>query len=197
MPPILKDMQTLFSLLPPNSLLRCKKRLLGLFVAFLFLFLCDRLTKIYFTTHLQGAMSYSPLYPYGGVPVFENLFGIDFCLHWVSNLGGAWGLFAHTPSFLRTVRLLLGLALLLYFLALNQSRSKDLSLLLLLSGAWGNLYDTYVIGYVIDFLHFTLWKYSFPVFNIADTWIFLGVTSFFIQSLRKQHDTVSLSHSPS
>jgi len=46
---------------------------------------------------------------------------------------------------------------------------------LILTGAVGNVLDYFVYGHVIDMLHFVLWTYDFPVFNIADSLITLGV----------------------
>lgn len=46
---------------------------------------------------------------------------------------------------------------------------------LILGGAVGNLFDRVRLGYVVDFVH---WHYqdrfSWPIFNVADVWIFLG-----------------------
>jgi len=44
------------------------------------------------------------------------------------------------------------------------------SLILILSGAAGNLIDRLRLGYVIDFIDFRVW----PVFNIADSMITIG-----------------------
>lgn len=42
-------------------------------------------------------------------------------------------------------------------------------------GAIGNCLDYLIYGHVIDFIHFCFWGHSFPVFNIADSYITLGV----------------------
>ena len=47
----------------------------------------------------------------------------------------------------------------------------QISLVLILSGATGNLIDRIKLGYVIDFLDFRIW----PVFNFADSFITIGV----------------------
>jgi signal peptidase II len=52
---------------------------------------------------------------------------------------------------------------------------KRIPIWLVLTGALGNALDYCLYGHVIDFLHFTFWGYSFPIFNIADSCIFLGV----------------------
>ena len=44
------------------------------------------------------------------------------------------------------------------------------------SGGLANLYDRIVLGYVRDFIHLHYKTYSWPVFNIADCFICLGVT---------------------
>jgi signal peptidase II len=44
----------------------------------------------------------------------------------------------------------------------------------MLSGALGNLIDRVLFGYVIDFLDFYINSYKWPVFNVADSIIFVG-----------------------
>ena len=46
---------------------------------------------------------------------------------------------------------------------------------LILGGAVGNLYDRVAYGYVIDFLDAYYQQWHWPVFNIADSAIVLGV----------------------
>lgn len=46
---------------------------------------------------------------------------------------------------------------------------------LIMGGAIGNLVDRVVHGAVFDFLYFHLGNFGFPAFNLADTFIFLGV----------------------
>lgn len=46
---------------------------------------------------------------------------------------------------------------------------------LLISGLLGNLFDRIIYGYVRDFLDFRFGSYNYPVFNLADTFIFCGV----------------------
>jgi signal peptidase II len=49
-----------------------------------------------------------------------------------------------------------------------------------LGGALGNLADRVARGYVVDFIHVEHW----PVFNVADTWVTLGVALFVYASAR-------------
>ena len=45
---------------------------------------------------------------------------------------------------------------------------------MLIGGIFGNLLDRITRNAVIDYLHFTFFNYSFPIFNIADACIVVG-----------------------
>ena len=53
--------------------------------------------------------------------------------------------------------------------------------MLVIAGALGNLYDRLRFGYVIDFLDLRVW----PVFNVADTSICIGVFLVLLSFFRK------------
>ena len=61
---------------------------------------------------------------------------------------------------------------------MKKNINNNLSLLsfsLILSGALGNLIDRVVRGYVVDYISFTLFNREMSVFNLADTYITIGV----------------------
>ena len=57
----------------------------------------------------------------------------------------------------------------------------------LIGGAVGNLYDRLANGYVTDFIHIAGW----PVFNLADTFITLGVGILMLILLRSERAPVA------
>ena len=52
---------------------------------------------------------------------------------------------------------------------------NNIALSILLGGIAGNLADRLFLGYVRDFLDFRFGSYNFPIFNLADTFIVIGV----------------------
>lgn len=126
-------------------------------------------------------------YPFGGIPIFANFFGISFSLNYVINTGAAWGLFAGHPGLLFALRtlIILGLASYLLFFQKGDGLPK-FPTWLIVTGAVGNVIDYILYGHVIDFFHFTFWGRSFPVFNLADSYITLGVVGLlFARSIHK------------
>jgi signal peptidase II len=54
---------------------------------------------------------------------------------------------------------------------------------LIMGGAAGNLFDRVVRGRVVDFIYFHYYAWSYPVFNIADSAITIGVAIILLHSL--------------
>lgn len=137
----------------------------------------DGLTKYWTDAHLP-LMGYTHQgYPYGGIPIFKDFLGIDFSLNHATNKGAAWGVFSQFQTILLAFRLVLIAALFVFLIKFNQRRSWQIPLVLIFAGALGNVIDFFVYGHVVDMLHFVLWGYDFPIFNISDTAIFLGIAT--------------------
>ncbi|HSX11013.1 MAG TPA: signal peptidase II [Chlamydiales bacterium] len=132
---------------------------------FVFLLCLDVVTK------LAAIQFIPPLgpggYPFSGIPVF-SMGGITCSLNYVVNSGAAWGVFAGYPGLLFAFRALIILGLVLFV-------PKRMPVWLIVTGAVGNAIDYCLYGHVIDFIHFTFWGYWFPIFNVADSCITIGV----------------------
>lgn len=73
---------------------------------------------------------------------------------------------------------------LLWWLKKSVRGFEATALVLILSGALGNLIDRFVHGAVVDFIHLHAFGYNFYVFNVADSAITIGVALLLIDSLR-------------
>ncbi len=80
---------------------------------------------------------------------------------------------------------LVGLAIAATLLASGRRLSTltRVSLALILAGAWGNMIDRFRLGYVVDFIHFHVRGFDFPVFNVADACIVVGAVLLLLASL--------------
>lgn len=110
---------------------------------------------------------------------------VDFHLTYVRNVGAAWGALSSLPKSVRSpffsLVTIVALSIVGWLFATSHpgQRFYRIGLGLIFAGAIGNFVDRILLGYVIDWIHFHWrifgWEYSFPVFNIADVSINLGV----------------------
>ena len=109
---------------------------------------------------------------YDSILVIKDFFYITY----VRNTGAAWSLFAGETILLLIVSLVMIGGIVLYVYK-NKPKYKleKIAYSLILGGAIGNFLDRIVYGYVIDFLDFYIFGYNYPIFNLADTFIVLGV----------------------
>jgi signal peptidase II len=101
------------------------------------------------------------------------------------NTGAAWGIFQHYNLLLTAVSVVT--VVVLWFLRHSFSLDRPgprLALGLIVGGIIGNLIDRIRIGSVIDFLYFSIGRYHWPAFNVADSSICIGVGLYIIFSWR-------------
>ncbi len=162
-----------------RSLVDIKKRK-GVLFSFLFLWALDFFSKYLLFFHVS---------PWnlgeGSGQIVQGFMGIDLFLSFVFNKGCAFGLLAQFQPWLLVLRV--GIVLWLFSLLFSKTTSSISSYFyaLILGGAIGNITDFFVYGHVIDFLHFRFLGHSFPVFNIADAAICIGVAGLIIQSFKE------------
>lgn len=109
-----------------------------------------------------------------------------FDLRLVFNPGVSFGFFPQSSSYGTWV--LVGLAvaitsLMLYWLFKASDSFSATGLGLIIGGAVGNIIDRLRLGAVVDFLDFHWHGFSFPAFNLADTWITMGAGLLVISEL--------------
>jgi signal peptidase II len=111
------------------------------------------------------------------ITIVPNFFDIRY----IKNTGAAFGLMARLPDaarlpFLVGVSLVaMGLIFYLFVKAEKERLTYLLSLSLVFAGAIGNLIDRVMFGEVRDFLHAHIYNLSWPIFNIADSAISVGI----------------------
>ena len=108
-----------------------------------------------------------------------------FSLTWVKNTGAAWSFFENQTFFLIVISFLCLIFLTVIKNTIKDGTLKFWAISLLYAGILGNLIDRIFFGYVKDYLSFTLFHYSFPVFNLADSFIVLGAFLFVITVLKE------------
>ena len=73
------------------------------------------------------------------------------------------------------------------FIKSNDKLSKT-ALLLMVSGTIGNFIDRIVRVYVVYFLDFIIFGWDFPIFNVADIFLTVGVCLYIIALIKEEKD---------
>jgi len=133
-----------------------------------FIVLADQLTK--YIVDRTMPLHYS-------IPIIDNFFNLTY----IRNTGAAFGIFSGSHEAFRLPFLIIVslIAIGFIFMMLKRLRESEtgltIALAFILGGAIGNLVDRMIYGEVIDFLDVYWSDYHWPAFNLADSFITIGV----------------------
>jgi signal peptidase II len=140
----------------------------GLYLLALVVLAADQTTK-------HWVIQAHDTWPNGSQPIIPGFFSLT----WVNNTGGAFGIFDSVrlgTAALALASVLAAAAIVVYSLRVRQMPAiLGVALGLALGGAVGNLADRVRLHYVVDFLDFHIGSHQWPVFNVADSAICIGV----------------------
>ena len=89
------------------------------------------------------------------------------------------------PFFVVIALIILPLLIRFYLAARPEERIRRFAVPIIIGGSLGNFIDRQRLGYVIDFVHWHLGeRVDWPIFNVADAAISIGVVLLLIESLR-------------
>lgn len=113
------------------------------------------------------------------IPLIDGIFYLTY----VRNPGAAFGMLPYKTAFFVTVTAAVLVGIVIFFRYVPRGRTLlKTGLALQVGGAAGNLLDRLRFGHVIDFFDFRVW----PVFNIADIGIVIGVGILIIELFRHE-----------
>ena len=141
------------------------KKAIIYFLIILFIFLTDRISKLYILSILEDL---------GNVDINVNQF-VNFVLVWNSGVG--FGLFSFEQSTIYNsitlIIILINLTIIYFVIKIKDYRKYFY--LIILGGSLGNLFDRIYYSVVPDFIDISYKGYHWFVFNVADIFISLGI----------------------
>jgi len=141
-----------------------KNFLINLFIVLVIFFL-DRISKFYVISQSEKNLSYD---------LFQSKF-LNISLIW--NEGIAFGLLSFEKDHFYNILtiLILIVVILILFMIFKSEGLKKYSLMMILGGALGNIYDRILFGAVPDFIDLHVGNFHWFIFNVSDIFITLGV----------------------
>ena len=115
---------------------------------------------------------------------------------YVKNTGIAFSMLSNQRWIIIIVSIILLVALCIFlkkdYLSLKKDDMlTDVTYGLLFGGILGNLIDRIFRGYVVDYVSLNIFGYNFPIFNLADVLITIGVILLFIITIRNDKKKTS------
>ncbi|HDV6285156.1 TPA: signal peptidase II [Staphylococcus pseudintermedius] len=147
---------------------------LSLFITLIIL-IGDQLTKFIIRTQMTLGESFAV------VPKF-----LYITSH--RNNGAAWGILSGKMTFFYIITIIILIALIVFYIKeAKNNMLMQIAISLLFSGALGNFIDRVSSGEVVDFIDTVIFGYDFPIFNIADASLTIGVVLLIIVLLKDQN----------
>ena len=141
------------------------KKIILYFVTVFFIFLADRISKLYILSILEN---------FGNVNININSY-INFVLVW--NSGIAFGLLSFDQSEIYNLItiLIVFINLLIVYLIIKLKDIRAYFFLIVLGGSLGNLFDRIYYSAVLDFIDISFKNFHWFIFNVADIFISIGI----------------------
>ena len=129
------------------------------------IFFLDRISKIYVISQFEK--NFSP-------ELFTSKY-LNITLIW--NEGIAFGLLSFDKSYFYNflTMIIMIIIIVIFFMILKSSGFRKYSLLIILGGALGNVYDRIFFKAVPDFIDFHVEEFHWFIFNVSDIFITVGV----------------------
>lgn len=156
----------------------------GYFALISFIVVFDQITKFLIRTNFNL---------YEQVDIIKGFLKIIY----IRNSGVVWGLFSNNKNHLVPIIIsILSIAALLTVLYIFAKTSVTcklelVSLSFIMGGAVGNIIDRFSLGYVVDFIDVYIRSYHWPTFNVADSFISIGIGLLLISVLRNKCVTLN------
>ena len=131
----------------------------------LFIFLLDRISKLYILSILEDL---------GNVDISINSY-INLILVWNSGIGFGLLSFDQLEMYNLMTILIIFINLLIVYLIIKSKDKSAYFFLIILGGSLGNLFDRIYYSAVPDFIDISYKGYHWFVFNVADIFISLGI----------------------
>ena len=141
------------------------KKIILYFVTVFFIFLADRISKLYILSILEN---------FGNVNININSY-INFVLVW--NSGIAFGLLSFDQSEIYNLItiFIIFINLLIVYLIIKLKDIRAYFFLIVLGGSLGNLFDRIYYSAVLDFIDISYKNFHWFIFNVADIFISIGI----------------------
>ena len=101
------------------------------------------------------------------------------------NNGAAWGILSGKMVFFYIITVIILIILIVFFIKeAKHNLLMQIAISMLFAGALGNFIDRVLNGEVVDFVDTYIFSYNFPIFNVADSSLTIGVVLVIIALLR-------------
>lgn len=130
-------------------------------ILFLILIL-DQITKIAVATNMNLHES---------IPIISGFFSLTY----VQNTGAAWSMLQGNMIFFYLITMVAIVVMITFYRSQESTNLSRLGIVLMLGGTLGNFLDRIRLQYVVDFFDFIIFGYDFPIFNVADIFLCIGV----------------------
>ncbi len=150
-----------------------KKKLLILTAIFIPILIIDQFTKYIIAKNISF---------YGKITVIKHYFNI---VH-VNNTGIAFGIMGNASKYI-IIFFTFAIIIALIYILLKVKINTNLFIIsssLIISGAFSNLIDRIVQGFVVDFIDIHIYQYHWPSFNVADSCVVVGTILFFLSIIK-------------